>query len=152
MKNHKAIEVARLFLYWANQEGEVITNLKMQKLLYYAQAWHLVNFHKPLFTDKIEAWKLGPVVQQVYQKFKVHGPRPIAYQDHKGAEESIFERKSLDFLKEFYGIYIKVPAHDLVNMSHSERPWISAFKRNESIDLNTMEDFYTKQYKTSRHS
>jgi uncharacterized phage-associated protein len=51
----KAIDVAKYFLNWANNKGDLITNLKMQKLLYYAQAWYLVNFKKPLFSDPIEA-------------------------------------------------------------------------------------------------
>ncbi len=49
--------------------GDTISPLKLQKLIYYAQAWHLVHFDKTLFKDKIEAWSHGPVVPAIYERF-----------------------------------------------------------------------------------
>jgi len=75
-KNGEAIntvtaqDVTDLMLYWANRDGDLISNLKLQKLLYYAQAWHLVNFDVPLFGDSIEAWDFGPVIPNVYRQYK----------------------------------------------------------------------------------
>ena len=66
-----ALDVAKYLLYIAFQNGDTITNLKMQKLLYYAQAWYMVNNDaKLLFTDEIQAGKYGPVRPVVYQFFK----------------------------------------------------------------------------------
>ena len=96
----RALDVANLFLHWANTAGDLISNLKMQKLLYYAQAWHLVNFRQRLFSDPIEAWDLGPVIRSVYSKYRKHGYGPISY---KGTchEEDVFSSGQIEFLKEF---------------------------------------------------
>lgn len=146
----KAIDVAQLFLTWANKDGDLITNLKMQKLLYYAQAWHLVNFDKPLFNDEIQAWKFGPVVRSVFNKFKEFGAAPIEYKK-SGHEEAAFTKQQLEYLKEFYGVFIKFAAYELVSMSHSDSPWINANKKGAStpIDLGEMKSFYDHLYTTT---
>ena len=71
----KSYDVALYFLFRAREleAGDTISNLKMQKLLYYAQGHFLATYKKPLFDDKIEAWKYGPVVKEVYDKFKIYG-------------------------------------------------------------------------------
>lgn len=145
----KAIDVARFFLGKANREGDLITNLKMQKLLYYAQAWYLVNYDRPLFSDELKAWDLGPVVEKVYREYKKFGSKPIEYRS-TGTEESIFSDDDLEFLNEFYGKFISCSAHTLVNLSHSEQPWIDANKTSSKImDLDKMGAFYSKQYDES---
>lgn len=144
----KAIDIAKYLLYKANQDGEVITNLKMQKLLYYAQAWYLVNFKRPLFEDKIEAWSFGPVIKSVYQKYKEFIHMPIIYYDKKGKILKKFSKKDQEFLNEFYNKFINYTAHDLVSLSHSEEPFIEAYKSSPNIiSLERMKDFYSKQYK-----
>ena len=66
-----AMDVARQFvrLAWEDEELEGLTHLRLQKLLYYAQGWHLAAFGRALFAGHIEAWKHGPVVQEVYPTF-----------------------------------------------------------------------------------
>ena len=143
----RAIDVAKYFLYKANQEGDLITNLKMQKLLYYAQAWYLVNFGKPLFDDHILAWNLGPVVKSVYNEYKEFRHTPIMFEEDFGENIKQFDKDDLRFLDDFYDQFSCYSAHDLVNMSHSEDPWKKAYKTaSQIIDLKLMKDFYTKLY------
>ena len=138
-----ATDVAHLFLSWANEDGDLITNLKMQKLLYYAQAWHSVNFGTPLFDDQIEAWDFGPVVRSAYSEFKEFGHSPISY-DATGKEAKKFSPEQIEFLEEFYDKFIGYPAHLLVNMSHNEKPWKEAFnKGHKIISLKAMTDYYS---------
>jgi uncharacterized phage-associated protein len=147
-----ALDVARLFLAWANRDGDVITNLKMQKLLYYAQAWHLVNFGQPLFDDQIQAWNFGPVVRSIYHEFKAFGSSPIDYKK-TGQEEKQFSPEQLTFLREFYSTFIRFSAHELVSMTHAEDPWINANRHGASsaIDPAVMKAFYEDFYqKNSR--
>jgi len=138
-----AFDVANYFLVKANSEGDLITHLKMQKLLYYAQAWHLVNFGEPLFKERICPWNLGPVVEEVYHELKVFRASPIKY-EATGNEESVFTDTQKTYLDEFYDYFIKYSAHELVNMSHNESPWKEAHK-NEApfISLESMKQFYT---------
>ena len=64
-------DVADFFIDIANMsEDDQMTNLKLNKLLYYAQGVFLARTGKPLFDDDIEAWDLGPVVSCIYQKYK----------------------------------------------------------------------------------
>lgn len=51
-------------------EADMITHLKLQKLVYYAQGLYLAYFNKPLFTQSVEAWRHGPVVNDLYHIFK----------------------------------------------------------------------------------
>ncbi|MCL5771311.1 MAG: DUF4065 domain-containing protein [Actinobacteria bacterium] len=143
----KAIDVAKYFLYKANQEGDLITNLKMQKLLYYAQAWYLVNFGKTLFDDQILAWSLGPVIKSVYDEFKEFRHTPIIFEDNFGQIIKQFNKEDLNFLDEFYDQFNSYSAHDLVNMSHNEDPWKKAYKTfSQVIKPEAMKEFYTKLY------
>ena len=148
----EAINVAKFFLYNANQDGEIITNLKMQKLLYYAQAWYLVNFGKPLFDDEILAWNLGPVVRSVYDEYKEFRHTPIIYEDESGEILKKFQNKEdVKFLKEFYEKFICFSAHDLVNMTHNEEPWKKAYKTiSQIIEPEVMKDYYTKLYEKKK--
>src|SRR4051794_29818552 len=73
-----ADQVADYFLAHVDEEsGDNITHLKLQKLLYYAQGFHLAIQGEPLFAEPIEAWEHGPVVCRVYHKVKYCGNRPI---------------------------------------------------------------------------
>jgi uncharacterized phage-associated protein len=145
-----ALTIAKYFLYKANQEGDLITNLKMQKLLYYAQAWYLVNFGRTLFDDQILAWDLGPVIKNVYNKFKKFRHTPILFDDDCKEILKKFKKEDLRFLDEFYDQFIEYSAHDLVNMSHNEEPWKKAHKTaSKIIDPYMMKIFYTKLYEKS---
>jgi len=141
-----ALDVAKYLLHRANLDGELITNLKMQKLLYYAQAWYLVNFGTELFKDKIEAWTFGPTVVGVYHCYKRFGYAPIRYADNEKIEEK-FSTTAKEFLDEFYNIYIRYSAFDLTQMSHNDDPWKEAFNsQDKTIKTETIKEFYTKKY------
>jgi uncharacterized phage-associated protein len=147
-----SIDVAKYFLSKANNDGDLITNLKMQKLLYYAQAWYLVNYGTPLFHEKISAWSLGPVITSAYTHFKKFGASPILYKN-TGKESDIFTKKQIEYLDEFYGIFLKFSAHELVNMSHNESPWKDAFEKKEkTISNKVIKKYYTDMLaKSNKH-
>jgi len=147
----KSIDVAKLFLLWARRDGDLITNLKMQKLLYYAQAWHLVFFKRQLFSDAIEAWSFGPVVPEAYRFFKRYKAAPISCEGNDISGE--LTKNQMQFLNDFYGKFIGLSAHELVNISHSEDPWRDAFhKRGPSsiITNESMRSFYGEKLRQSR--
>ena len=143
-----ATRVANVLLALAHEHGDVVTNLKLQKLLYYAQAWYLVNFGKRLFKDPIQAWDLGPVVPDVYHAWKKYQSAPIPYRV-KGNEESFFQQHQISFLTDFFEVFSSLSATELVSMSHAEKPWKEAHARgnNSEIDPKRMRDYYTEQYK-----
>lgn len=115
--------VADYFIDKNNKESVGLTNKKLQKLLYYAQAWSLVVNNKKLFEDDIEAWIHGPAISSVYSVFKKFGfENIVASIDAKEFSSlSSEERKILDTVWEVYG---KKDANYLELLTHSEDPWI----------------------------
>ena len=142
-----AIEVAKYLLFKSNSEGDLITNLKIQKLLYYAQAWYLVNYSQPLFQDAIKAWKFGPIVENAYHHFKRFRYSPIEFLNRERIEEKIPEKEK-KYLDEFYGVFKNYSASDLTEMSHNEAPWKNT-ALGETITNDAIMNFYKAQYKKS---
>ncbi|MGH3546370.1 MAG: Panacea domain-containing protein [Mycobacteriales bacterium] len=97
--------------------------MKLQKLVYYSQAWHLVWEERPLFPDPVEAWANGPVVPSLYQQ---HRGKFIVGQGDFSGDPTVLsedERSSIDAVLRFYG---DKSAHWLSELSHRERPWAEA--------------------------
>lgn len=142
-----AYDVAKLLLRWARENGDTITNLKIQKLLYYAQAWYLVNYGRRLFDDDIEAWDFGPVIRPIYRKWKKFDSKPIQYTPN-GKEGDAFEKRQFEFLVEFYRVFSNFSSTALVTMAHNEDPWKRAFVpgKNNIISPKLMREYYTKLY------
>lgn len=108
-----------------NEIREGITNLKLQKMLYFADAVHLALFDKQLFADEIQAWDLGPVIPKVYFRFsKDYGNNPI----HADASNGCTDKELMDFLREVWNIFGKYSASELVNLSHRHLPWKKRYK------------------------
>jgi uncharacterized phage-associated protein len=119
---YAANQVADYFLTFCREHGDYLTNLKLQKLVYYAQAWHLAIKKKPLFSDRIEAWVHGPVVPPVYVRFKKFGWNPITCT----ITAPTFINGTAKHLESVFSVYGHYSAWDLERMTHQEDPWIMA--------------------------
>lgn len=75
---YSAMSIANAFLTKAMSEGQQLSPMKLQKLIYFAHAFHLAVTDQPLFHDKVYAWPYGPVVESVYHEFKGYGSRAIS--------------------------------------------------------------------------
>lgn len=119
--------VARFFLAFGNECGELLTNLKLNKLVYYAQAWHLALWGEPLFDEPIEAWVHGPVVPALYVEYKKYGYRPIL--EDVGDLDRIkqaFNLMQQNVLDEVIDVYFAKSAYELEHLTHIEDPWFLA--------------------------
>jgi uncharacterized phage-associated protein len=121
--------------------------MKLQKLLYYSQAWSLVWDDVPLFPDRIEAWANGPVVREVYLthrgRFIVE---PQLFERYVKGELSQTQKETVDAVVRAYG---GKSAQWLSDQTHSEEPWKQARvgleeqERGEAeITLESMADYY----------
>jgi uncharacterized phage-associated protein len=115
-------DVADYLIAFAHEHGSFVSNLKLQKLLYYAQGWHLALFDRPLFDDRFQAWVHGPVVPAQYRRFKEYGYRNI---DAPVAAPELPE-ETVAFLDELIGVYLPIDAYELELMTHRETPWQNA--------------------------
>ena len=117
-----ASEIADYFISVANETGSYLSNLKLQKLLYYAQAWHLAFYEMPLFEEDFEAWIHGPVIPSLYEQYQTFGWRPIL----KEVQKPPFSEELHSFLEEVTEEYFILDALELEMMTHREAPWIKA--------------------------
>ncbi len=119
----QAINVARYILTKENPEiGEVITNLKLQKLLYYCQGFSLAINEKKLFSEKIYAWQHGPVVQEVYYEYKNNGSKPILNKSQASDTDALSPAEK-ELVDNVYNVYGQFSAWKLREMTHNEDPW-----------------------------
>jgi uncharacterized phage-associated protein len=143
---YSATNVAKYFIYLSsqafvgdNKEREGITNLKLQKILYFAQAYYLAKFDKPLFNNTIEAWEYGPVVPDVYRKFKDYGGNPIISEK----DESSLSEKDKGILKEVWETFGGYSASRLVDISHAHTPWKDAYaSKDKTISNKSLGEYY----------
>ena len=139
--------VANYFIWLGMQDkARKVSNKKLQKLVYYAQAWSLALFSKPLFSEEIEAWIHGPAIPFLYGKFKEFGFNSIEIKNLKIDTKKLPQKKLLD---EVWRVYGKYDADYLELLTHREDPWIKARNRIEmnqapNILLKDMEVFYKK--------
>lgn len=119
---HKATEIARVIVSLTNPEiGDTISNLKVQKLLYYTQGFHLAIYNKPLFDEEIVAWQYGPVVPDVYREYKQYGSSSIPVEEN--VDISFLSDDEFSLIKEVYEVYGQFSAFKLMELTHSEAPW-----------------------------
>lgn len=131
-----------------------MTAMKLQKLVYYAQAWHLVWLDRPLFDDPIEAWAAGPVIRSLFDEHR--GRYTLSQPDDVQGDPANLtdsERKAVDIVVSHYG---KWTAEQLSELTHAEEPWKAArvglqpTERGRSvIDPTVMMDFYSALARTS---
>lgn len=128
---------AKFFVMLANrQDDDFITNLKLNKLLYYAQGAFLARTGKPLFDEKIEAWKYGPVVPSVYERYKVCGHAPIQLGEGEEVEASDFTVEELDALLDTAREFGKYTGSTLVDMTHApDSPWSKAYTGDYHVEI-----------------
>ncbi|HEX8691877.1 MAG TPA: type II toxin-antitoxin system antitoxin SocA domain-containing protein [Longimicrobium sp.] len=117
-----ADEVADYFIALAHQRSASVNNLKLQKLLYYAQAWHLALYNRPLFPEKFQAWISGPVIPSVYWRFKEFGICDIPPSPAVPA----LPPDAAAFLNEVAGEYLLLDEWELDGMTRRELPWLEA--------------------------
>jgi uncharacterized phage-associated protein len=127
------------------EKKKALTAMKLQKLVYYAQAWSLVWDEKPLFRNRIEAWANGPVTPDLYNAHR--GEFTITEEPHGDATKlNKVERETVDAVLRDYG---KKTATWLSALTHEEAPWIEARdgipagqRSNRQITDASMTEFY----------
>ena len=144
-----ALQISRKLIKFAEIDtasgGEFLTNLKLQKLLYYAQGFHLAVFGTPLFPDKIEAWMYGPVVPTVYEHYKDFGCSGISLSAKQVLVK--LKKEEEDLLYQVYNRYKSYSAIGLVELTHSEPPWMNANPKGRGtvISNESMKSFFKQQ-------
>lgn len=146
---YSAITIAEWFLYYNDkmletEDADTISNLKLQKLLYYAQGCFLGLKNRPLFNENIVNWTHGPVVEEVYYIYRNNGSNGIEYD---GQYDRSIDRETEVILEEVYETFGKYSAWGLRNMTHEEDPWKNTV-RNQIIPNSEIMTYFKEHYIT----
>ena len=145
-QRYAALTIAKWFIAWADEfEEAVLSNLKVQKLLYYAQGHHLADTGTPLFRDDIQAWSHGPVVPSVYHELKYFGRDAIHLPDDDDFSWQDVDPDTTEFLMRVWNTYGAIAAWRLRDMTHDDGPWKNHFvedQRHTAIPTNEIRSFF----------
>ena len=142
--HYNAQDIANYFLWKAqNEDQELLSNMKLQKLMYYAQGLHYALHGIPLFDDKIEAWTYGPVVPYLYHYYKHYEAAGIPADS--SFDPSIIDNDTKEFLEDIFDVFGQFSAIRLMEIAHSDKCWKDAGIGNE-ITLDSMKKCLLKKY------
>jgi uncharacterized phage-associated protein len=150
MAMYTALQVADWFRGAVDRDaGDAVTHLKLQKLVYYAQAWSLALLGRPLFTEDVRAWAHGPVALSVWHEFKGYGWEALPPPD----EAPEFDDETTELLRDVLRSYGEHSARKLEELTHGEEPWQRArgnlppeASSSAVIPKDHMRRFYQKLY------
>ena len=131
---HTVFDIADWFLAKAKSEGKDLKHMKLQKLVYFAYGWYIAYFDKPLFPETICAWQHGPVVVELYQKYKPFKEYPIEVDETANPQ---VEADVLSILVEVWETYAYCTDSHLRNITHRpDAPWSKVYnRRDRSIEI-----------------
>lgn len=116
-----SISVHDVAAYILEKQGRM-TTMKLQKLIYYSQAWSLVWDEEPLFGEQIEAWANGPVVRELYEKHKGQF-EVIKWRYGDPSKLNKKQKRTINSVLKYYG---DKSSQWLSDLTHSEEPWKNA--------------------------
>lgn len=156
--------VANFFLDRADEAGQELDHMKLQKLAYIAHGWHLAVTGEPLFYERVEAWPYGPVIPDLYHALKQHGRRPIKERltvldletfepvpasVERGSNAETVAR-SVEVLRRVWASYGSLSALQLSTLTHKPgSPWAAIAKQsatNEPRGLIMSEELIRSHY------
>jgi len=140
-EKYSALDVAKYIVNYAINDLKLpITNLKLQKILYFIQLDFLDEMGDTLFTNDIEAWKYGPVVSRTYSHYRKYSDLPIT---DTFLPRTTFSRSEDLIIKRVVREYIRINEWELVKITHEEGPWKEVYVEGENriISENLLRDF-----------
>lgn len=150
---YNVLDVSRHIINYSEEKDYGVSNLKLQKLLYFVQAYFMLEKkdHVPCFHEKIEAWGFGPVVPEAYQEWAKYGSCDITliesymvidkdniwnsyrvqYHDDIIDED---DKKLIDRVIDRFADYT---ATDLVSLTLCQRPWMDTYVEGQNNEITT---------------
>ena len=121
-------DVARFIVRKYIADGNPVTNMKLQKMLYYAWVGYYRRFGDYLFRDDICAWRYGPIVPKVHREYRIYAGMPIL----RSAEPAEMDSRVTDFLTRFADDHAGFTASELVNLTQRDGyPWDLVYREGE---------------------
>ncbi len=155
-----ASELGQIITHFINQKGDTISHKKLQKLIYYVEAWNLVHLKNPIVDENFEAWVHGPVIPELYHELKEFGFNNlhIVNDEFDSVDQEIdaiiaknnISEDQLELIYSVLNKYGSLNSLELELLTHNEAPWIEAREGfaphqpcNNIISKHRMEVFYS---------
>ena len=127
-------DVAEYIITYSEVKDYGISNLKLQKIFYLIQAYFLIQTKKPCFLEEIEAWDFGPVIPEVYRKYKQFGSTNIQARCRNLEEiQKEFKKEDRKRIEEVVDRFAVFSAADLTTLTQNQAPWNNAFGSGEKV-------------------
>ena len=157
---YNVLDVCRYVINYSNKHDYGISNLKLQKVLYFIQAYFLTNktSHTPCFNEKIEAWDFGPVVPEAYHEYKQYGSGDIPtiksyiLFDNENiwnskrvlCNDDVITNEDKNLIDKVVDKFSDYSATDLVSLTHRQSPWIDVYvpHQNNEITLDAIRKYF----------
>ena len=124
-----ASDVAKYVVYSYWKQGRVITNLKLQKILYYIQGYSFKRCNEAAYLEDIYRWPYGPVVPDVYYEYNHFRAEPIAEPSDATMLAALKNLRKKDAILSVIDDVVRFSyahtAADLVEKTHNETPWVT---------------------------
>lgn len=159
---YNVLDVSRYVINYSNEKDSGISNLKLQKILYFIQAYFLTNTPngRPCFKEKIEAWDFGPVVPEAYREYKQYGsadiPAMLSFIDfddddiwnsaRKVFDSSVISDVDKEMINAVVDKFANYSATDLVTLTHRQAPWADAYvpHMNNEITIEAIRKYFNE--------
>lgn len=121
--------IANWFINRASRDrGRALSNMQLQKLVYFAHGWNMALHRHPLIKDEVQAWEFGPVIPPLYRALAKWGPDPVT-DLIEGVPADRLEPYEEDVLERVYEAYAGYPASTLSSLTHKPgTPWETVFE------------------------
>lgn len=146
MLKYDALDIAKYIIRWCDKNELRITNLQLQKILFFIQKESIRKRGYGIFSNRIEAWQYGPVVPDVFYQFAGFGAmKLVLYEDlfSDVSPKDIIDDKSKEIIEEILREYIHVSPWDLVAKSHvSNGAWSNSISMGEKYPITDQDITY----------
>ena len=155
---YNVLDICRYVINYSNDRGYGITNLKLQKVLYFVQAYFLITTSKQCFKERIEAWDFGPVVPEAYREYKQFGSSNIPSVSYyvevnskdfwnskvKTYRKEVISNRDQNRIDAVVDRLSDYSATDLVEITHNQTPWMDAYVpyRNNEITPQAIKEYF----------
>jgi uncharacterized phage-associated protein len=143
MVEYDGREIANFILDYCDSRDRPVTNLSLQKIVYFCHVWSLINLGRPLVRHKFEAWEFGPVLPYLYREFKTFDRSPITSRatriDQISGKMAVVEYRidsqTEAFLQRITDFYSRLRSSELVKLTHAAGgPWHKVWNHREMVN------------------
>lgn len=130
-EKYNALDIAKYLICKFNNENNTITQLKLQKLLYFIEAYYMAYYDKKaLYIEDFYAWTYGPVIKEVYDKYKIYMSEAIIEDDCNNI--ITLDNETVDSINTICSTFGNHSAYDLIKITHLQgSPWFNTLKPNK---------------------